>query len=120
MEFEGKWAHFYNRCKKTLESRDGYDESALPMLERYVFVTQKLAKVSDEIYSEETTIKQTNTKDHTNEVSNPKMRIFVLLNKESIALAKELQLTPASLKSKPTSKNKKKGFDLKNPVMKAS
>ena len=116
MEFEGKWATFYKKCLSILETRDGFNDSYLPLLERYVFVTQKMAKVSDEIYSEETTIKQTNTKDHTNEVSNPKMRIFVLLNKESLALAKELQLTPASLKNKVTATKEKKGFNLDKPM----
>ncbi len=116
MEFEGKWALFYKNCLKTLESRDGFDESYLPLLERYTFCNKKIAEVSDDIAREEASIKQTNTKDHTNEVSNPKMRIFVLLNKESLALAKELQLTPASLKNKVTQSKEKKGFNLDKPM----
>lgn len=113
MEFDGKWAIFYKKCLSVIETREGFNDSYLPLLERYVFVTQKMAKVADEMAEAETTIKQTNTKDHTNEVSNPMMRIFVLLNKESLALAKELQLTPASLKTKPKSKEEtKKGFKL--------
>lgn len=119
MEFDGKWAIFYQKCLKTLESRDGFNDSYLPLLERYVFVTQKMASVADSIATEEATISQTNTKDHTNEVSNPKMRIFVLLNKESLALAKELQLTPAAMKVKPKAKEEKKGFNLEAPMKKA-
>ncbi len=117
MEFEGKWATFYKKCLSVLETREGFNDSYVPLLERYVFVTQKMSVVADEMAIAETTIKQTNTQNHTNEVSNPMMRIFVLLNKESLALAKELQLTPASLKAKlQPAKEKPKGFVLDNKM----
>ena len=113
MDFEGKWATFYQRSRKTLEGRDGFDESCLPLLERYVFVTKKIAEVQEQMAAADATVKHTNNKEHTNEATNPLIRIFVILNKESLSLAKELELTPAAMKgvkveAKPDAK---KGFE---------
>lgn len=116
MEFQGKWAIYYKQCLRTLESRAGFDESYTTLLERYVFVNMKLSDISERMYVAEATITHVNNKDKTNEASNPLMRVFVILNKESLALAKELQLTPASLKGKATVTKEKKGFNLDKPM----
>lgn len=113
MEFEGKWGIFYKKCLKTLESRIAFDESCLPLLERYVFVNRKMEDVQDKMAGQDATVEHTNNDGHKNMASNPLMRVFVILNKESLALAKELQLTPASMKTTaPIKRDKKKTFDL--------
>lgn len=111
MKFEGYWASFYDECLKTLKGRIGFDETYLVLLDRYVFVNQKLAEMTEELAKASATVQHTNKASHTNESSNPALRVFVILNKESLSLAKELGLTPTSAKNLKGSK-RKKAFDL--------
>lgn len=106
-EFEG----FYETCLTELKSRENFSESWLPQLERYVTITATLAKLNSELVNESMTVKHTNKAEKTNEVSSPKWRMFICLNKEANALAKELGLTPSTA-PKSSKKEKVKGFEL--------
>lgn len=98
MEFEGKWLVLYEKCLNQLRSRTDFNEECEEMLCDYVFLTKRIAELRNEMSDAAPTVKHTNKADRTNDVSNPLVRVFVILNKERLALAKELQLTPASTK----------------------
>lgn len=107
-EFEG----FYETCLAELKSRENFSESWLPQLERYVTITATLAKLNSELADEAMTIKHTNKAEKTNEVSSPKWRMFIYLNKEANQLAKDLGLTPATAPKTASKKKENKGFEL--------
>ena len=110
MDFEGEFEAFYDECLAELKGRDDWTEAYLPMLERYVFITMKANKLGADIAQEEVTVSHTNKANATNQVTSPKWRMFLLLGKESSALARELRLSPVNA---PTGsrRKEKKGFD---------
>lgn len=108
VEFEG----FYNKCLAELKSRANWSEAFIPMLERYVTLTAKLAQLNVGIVGDEVEVEHTNKADHTNKATSPKWRMFLLLNKEASQLAKDLQLTPGTAPTVQDKGKKKKGFDL--------
>jgi hypothetical protein len=118
MEFDGKMALFYKTCLQELKSREDWTEAYLPMLERFVFMTQQAAKVGDEIAEEAVTVKHTNRAEKTNEVSSPKWRMYLLLDKQVNALAKDLRLSPVNSPDKGEKPKEKKGFDTSMKVAK--
>jgi P27 family predicted phage terminase small subunit len=113
MELDGKWKALHDQCLEVMMSRPGFNELYLPFLERYVFASMQAARLADEIEKESLTVKHTNNKSKTNEATSPKVRVFALLNKEAIELARELGLSPASaFKMRFDKAKKQKGFDL--------
>jgi hypothetical protein len=111
-EFEA----FYDQCLAELKSRPNFSEAYLPMLERYVLISMKAAKLGTDIVDDEVTVDHTNKVKATNQATSPKWRMFILLNKEASALARELKLSPVSAPPKAAAKKEKKGFDLKMKV----
>ena len=112
MAFSDEFEGFYENCLAELKSRENFSESWIPQLDRYVTITAKLAKLNSELVDEEVAVKHTNKAGHENEASSPKWRMFIYLNKEANALAKDLGLTPATA-PKAVAKKKEKGvFDL--------
>jgi hypothetical protein len=106
MKFEGNEALFYEKCLSELKARHESTDAFLPML------TMKAEKLAEKIADEEVIIQHTNKADHTNEASSPKWRMYLALNKEAIALGKELQLSPASVPKIKEKKKGKKSWDL--------
>jgi hypothetical protein len=102
---------FYNVCLTELRGRANYTEAFLPMLDRYVMLTIKLAKLNSEIVDYEIVVDHTNKADHKNQASSPAWRMFLALNREASMLAKELGLSPISA-PKTEKKTEKKGFNL--------
>lgn len=102
---------FYNVCLAELKARADYTEAYLPLLERYVTITNKLTALNSNIIDDEVTVEHTNKADHKNQASSPKWRMFLALNGEANKLAKELRLSPISAPVKVV-KKEKKGFDL--------
>lgn len=102
-----------------MKARANYTDAFIPMLDRYVTVTATLAKITADIVDSEITVEHTNKAKAKNEATSPKWRMFIMLNKEANQLAKELELSPATAPVSET-KGKQKGFNLKEPVMKAS
>lgn len=118
MRFSAEFDDFYNKCLKELRARPNWTEAFIPMLDRYVMLTAKLNQLNEKLVDQAVIHEHTNKADKTNTVSNPEWRMFLALNKEANALAKDLELSPSTapvLQSK-----EKKGFNLKEPVMKAS
>jgi len=113
--FDAEFDDFYNTCLAQLKARPNYTDAFIPMLERYVTITSKLTKLNSEIIDEEVTVEHTNKANATNTASSPKLRMFLMLNREANQLAKELELSPAT--APVGGKNeKKKGFDLDNKM----
>jgi hypothetical protein len=112
MKFEGNEALFYEKCLSELKARHESTDAFLPMLDRYVFLTMKAERLAEKIADEEVIIQHTNKADHTNEASSPRWRMYLALNKEAIALGRELQLSPASVPKIKEKKKGKKSWDL--------
>lgn len=112
MEFEGIDGVFYEDCLAELQKRPDFNPAYIPILERYVFVTMKMARISEQISDQEAVVQHTNKAGHTNEATSPHWRMYLALNKEAIALGKELKLSPASAPPVTAKPEKKKGFDL--------
>jgi len=110
MAFSKEFNEFYDDCLTQLKARSNYSDAFIPMLERYVTITDKLNKLNTEIVDEEVTVNHTNKANKTNSATSPKWRMFLLLNKEANALAKDLGLTPGTAPA--IIKKEKKGFDL--------
>lgn len=112
VRFDAEFDDFYNKCLAELKARPNYTDAFVPILERYVTITSKLAKLNSEIIDEELTIDHTNKAQKTNQVSNPAWRMFLALDDQASKLAAQLKLSPATA---PVSEKKgKKGFDLGN------
>lgn len=112
MRFTDEYDEFYERCLVELKSRNDWTEAYLPMLERYVMISMKAAKLGADIVDEEVVVKHTNRAKETNEHTSPKWRMFILLNGEANDLAKNLKLSPVSAPVKTAKQEKKKGFEL--------
>jgi len=117
--FSTEFDDFYNTCLLELKGRANYTAAFIPMLERYVTITAMLTKLNNEIIDEEVTIEHTNKAKETNEVSSPKLRMFIMLNKEANQLAKDLELSPSTAPVN-SGKEKKKGFELGSKMKVAS
>lgn len=87
---------FYDQCLEDLKLMHNYSDSFIPMLKRYCTLTCRLSKLMEEILSEEVSVSHTNKAKATNQVTSPKWRMFIALNKEAAALARELRLSPNS------------------------
>ena len=107
--FDADFDDFYAKCLSELRSRPNWTEAFIPQLDRFVIITSKLSQLNAEIVNEEITVTHTNKADHTNKVTSPSWRMFLLLNREANALAKELKLSPVS--APVTERKGKKGFD---------
>lgn len=114
--FSGDFEGFYRECLKELKSRSNWTEAFIPQLERYVMITAKLNELHEELMGEEVVVDHTNKADHTNKVTSPKWRMFLELNREANALAKDLKLSPAT--APVPVERKKKSFDLGTDKMK--
>lgn len=112
MEFDGIDRDFYKTCLSQLKERPDYTDAYLPILERYVFVTMKVARLAEQISDEEVTVEHTNKADHTNQATSPKWRMFLALDIQAGNLAKQLRLNPISAPPTAGKKKKKTGFDL--------
>lgn len=111
MKFDTEFDDFYRDCLAELRGRENYTDAFLPLLERYVTITATLSKLNAEIIDESITISHTNKAKKKNQVTSPKWRMFIMLNREANALAKDLKLSPISAPPAVV-KEKKKGFDL--------
>lgn len=120
MEFEGNWGYFYQKCLTELKNRPDFTEAYLPMLERFVFMTKRAAEIGEEISDEDLTVKHTNRAEKTNDVSNPKWRIYLELNKQISALGKDLRLSPVNAPEQKEKKEKPKGFETGMKVSKTA
>ena len=110
MRFSDEFQEFYDKCLSELQARDNYTDAFIPMLERYVTMSATLSRINAELVDEKLTTEHTNRAEKTNQVSNPKWRVFLALNREAIVLAKELQLSPATAPKSIV--QTKKGFKL--------
>lgn len=110
MEMNDEQVKFYNECLSELKTRHGDAIFYLPTLRRYVLTVFKAEETLVSIMNEAPTIKHTNKSDHTNDASNPKVRMYALFNEQAMKLAKELGLSMASFKPAKPGK-KKKGFE---------
>ena len=111
MKFSGEFGTFYRKCLAELKGRPDFTEAYVPMLERFVFITMKAAKLGEDIEDEEVTIEHTNKADRTNEVTSPKWRMYLLLDKQSNALARELRLSPINAPVVAEKEEEDEGFD---------
>jgi hypothetical protein len=111
MRFDAEFEGFYNDCLAELKGRGNYTPAFIPLLERYVTITAKLAQLNATIVDEEITVEHTNKAKEKNQVTSPAWRMFIALNREAVMLADKLKLSPATA---PVSENKgkKKGFNL--------
>jgi hypothetical protein len=105
-----EYQEFYDACLKALKAQGNFNDSYLPMLDRYVFVTMKAAQLGAEIAEEEVVVEHTNKAEKTNTVTSPKWRMFIALDMQANLLAKNLRLSPATA-PKSTRVKKVKGFD---------
>lgn len=96
MDLDDDLKVFYDSCLADLKSQGNYSDSFLPMLQRYVTLTAMLRKLNVGIVEEEMVIDYVNKAGHKNEMTSPKWRMFLMLNKEATALARELRLSPIS------------------------
>jgi hypothetical protein len=110
MEKDDEYQEFYDACLKALKAHGNFNESYLPMLDRYVFITMKVAQLGAEIAEEEVVVEHTNKAEKTNTVTSPKWRMFMALDMQANLLAKNLRLSPATA-PKSVKKMKAKGFD---------
>ncbi len=110
MNFSKEYLDFYELCLHELKSRKGYTDAYLPMLERYVLITMKVAEVGEEIVDEEVIVKHTNKAKETNDASSPKLRMFILLSQQASLLAKDLKLSPIAAPAIASKKKAEKGF----------
>lgn len=117
---DAQFDDFYQTCLRELKDRNDYTDAYLPMLERYVTITNKLGALNSEIVDEEVIVNHTNKSDHTNQASSPKWRMFLALNSEANKLAKDLKLSPISAPRSSERKKEKKGFDLGGDKMKVA
>ena len=106
--------NFYTECLNELQARDNWSEAYLPVLSQYVFKMEEADRLMKEIKGESVIVERTNTKDRKNVESSPKWRMFLELTRAAAALAKDLQLNPASAPAKVS--KKAKGFDLETRV----
>lgn len=113
MKFSGEFGAFYKKCLSELKTRPDWTEAYLPMLERYVFITMKAAALGQEIEDEEVevTSEHTNRAKETNEVTSPKWRMYLLLDKQSNTLARELKLSPINAPVVQVKEEEDEGFD---------
>jgi len=118
-ELEGIKAGFYDLCLAELKARSNWTETFLPMLDRYVTVTAMLNKLNRDIINDEIAIEHVNRAGHKNFVTSPKWRMFLELNREANALAKELMLSPVNAPKKENG-GLKKGFDTGLKVSKSA
>jgi hypothetical protein len=115
MEFKGKELEFYNECLEVLKEKHGDSKFYLAELESYVFaVFQRDTLMKELAEGGKATIKLTNHSGHTNDVSNPKVRMFALYNEQAIKLSKALGLQLATFKA--GRKPKRKGFNLESKL----
>lgn len=110
MELKDEYLEYYETCLKALKAQGNYNESYLPMLERYVFTTMKAAELAGQIADEETVVEHENNRGKTNTVTSPKWRMFIALDMQANLLAKNLRLSPATA-PKSTKTKKEKAFD---------
>lgn len=100
-----------------LEKLGEETEYSLPMLERFVFATYEAKRIQEEIAGGPVTIQHTNKADHTNEASNPKVRMWLLYSQEANKLGQLLGLIPTGKVGRPSkSESKKGGFDTTTPM----
>lgn len=119
MEINCDFERFYAECLAELQAREDWTRAYLPMLARYVFITMQANKLASEIADEEVTVKHTNKVNATNEATSPKWRMFLLLDKQSSALARELRLSPVNAPAG-SRKKERKGFDTGMKVNKSA
>lgn len=111
MAKQAKIDDFYGQCLSELKARANWSESFIPILDRYVIITNKLSDLTAQIVDEQITVEHTNKNSHTNKATSPHWRMFLLLNREATLLGNELKLTPKSAPILEV-KEKKKGFEL--------
>lgn len=109
--FDAEFDDFYKECLAELKGRPNYSDAFIPMLERFVTITAKLSQLNSTIVDEEITVDHTNKAKETNKATSPAWRMFLMLNREAVALAAEMKLTPKS-SPVPEGKKGKKGFEL--------
>jgi hypothetical protein len=119
MDFEREYVAFYDECLSELKSRDDFSDAYIPMLRRFVFITIQANKLGADIAQEEVTVSHTNKVGATNQATSPKWRMYLLLGKESSALARELRLSPVNAPAG-SRKREKKGFDTGMKVNKSA
>ncbi len=108
---QANFADFYEVCLKELMSRPNWNDSFVPMLERYVTMTSKLQELNAAIVDAEVVTDHTNNQGATNKATSPLWRMFLMLNGEANKLAKQLELSPDNCPV-PAGKVAKKGFEL--------
>ena len=96
MDLKAEFGDFYDKCLSDLKARGNYSETFLPLLDRYVTLTAMLVKLNLAIVDDEIAIEHVNRAGHKNEVTSPKWRMFLHLNKEANMLARELGLSPST------------------------
>lgn len=114
MRFDTDFEELYAELLKELKGRPNWSQGFEPILKQYVFKLQAAEKVMDEINSEAVAVEHTNKAGHTNKATSPKWRMFLELTRSAAALAKDLQLNPATSPEK--SKKKMKGLEAKMKV----
>lgn len=114
MDVDEELRVFYDKCLEELKARDNYSDTFIPMMQRYVTLTAMLRKLNVGIVEEEMVIEFVNKNGHKNEMTSPKWRMFLLLNKEATALARELQLSPSTAPVSLANQPKVGIFDLTN------
>jgi hypothetical protein len=94
MGIDADFDDFYTKCLMELKARDNWTEAFIPLLDRYVTLTIKLAKLNSEIVDKEVIQDHTNKAKEKNEVSSAEWRMYLALNSEANKLAKQLKLCP--------------------------
>lgn len=112
-------ASFREKCLGELQGRANWTEAFLPLLDRYVTLTAMLTKLNVDIIEDEIQIEHTNKAGHKNYVTSPKWRMFLELNREANALAKELMLSPVNAPKKEIN-TRAKGFETGMKVTKTA
>jgi len=87
---------FYDECLGILKAKHGDSNFYLPQLDMYVMTTLKAQQLMKSVLSEGATIQHTNKAGHTNNVQNPKARLFTMMNDQAMKLAKDLGLSGVS------------------------
>lgn len=118
--FDAEFDDYYRTCLAELKKRPNFTQAFIPQLERFVTITAKLSKLNTKLVDEEITHEHTNVAGKTNRVSNPELRMFLELNREANALAKELELSPATAPVIEVKKGKENRFDLTSKPMKVA
>ena len=113
MEIRMDENEMYRECLQILQARHGDAKYYLVPLRAYVKATIKAETLLDQVLSDEATIQHTNKAGHTNNASNPKVRMWALFNEQAMKLGKDLGLNLHQGKvGRPAKSKEKKGFDL--------